>query len=145
MESFDDVKTNLLEERLPSAFDKALLVSKKAETMIYMSIVKCLESFSDVCIDFEENDPVVAFFDKWDSEGHIDGALTYGDIGEGKRRLACSFDLYRIRDTFETINSELFGTISDEYAKKLDDSSKLVISGEEVAQLEKQFKKVNNN
>lgn len=144
MESFKDVKTNLLEERLPSAFDKALLVSKKAETMIYMSIVKCLETFSDICIDFDENDPVVAFFDRWDSEGYIDGALSYGDIGDGKRRLGCSFDLYRIRDTFEIINSDLFGTISDEYGKKLDNSSDLVISSEEVCQLEKQFKKVNN-
>ena len=145
MESFNDVKTNLLEERLPGAFDKALLVSKKAETMIYMSIVKCLESFSDVCIDFDENDPVVAFFDRWDSEGHIDGALSYGEIGDGKRRLGCSFDLYRIRDTFETLNSDLFGTISDEYGKKLDDSSNLAISCEELGQLEKQFKKVNSN
>ena len=145
METFDDVRNNLLEDRLPSAFDKALLVSKKAETMIYMSIVKCLESFSDVCIDFDESDPVVAFFDKWDSQGYIDGALSYGDIGEGKRRLGCSFDLYRIRDTFETLNSDLFGTISDEYGKKLDDSSKLPFSSEEVSQLEKQFKKVNNN
>lgn len=145
METFDDVKTNLLEERLPSAFDKAILVGKKAETMIYMSIVRCLESFSDVCIDFDENDPVVAFFDKWDNDGHIDGALSYGDIGEGKRRLTCSFDLYRIRDTFETINGELFGTISDEFSKRLDDASRLAVSQEEVSQLEKQFKKVNNN
>lgn len=143
METFDDVKTNLLEERLPNAFDRALLVSKKAETMVYMAVVKSLEQFSDVCIDFDENDPVVAFFDKWDSEGHIDGALSYGDIGDGKRRLACIFDLYKIRDTFETINSELFGTISDEYGKKIDDSSKLVISSDEVSQLEKQFQKVN--
>lgn len=141
METFDGAKTNLLDERLPKAFDRALLISKKAETMVYMAVVKCLEQLSDVCIDLDENDPVVAFFDKWDNDGYIDGALSYGDIGDGKRRLACSFDLYRIRDTFETINSELFGTISDEYSKKLDNSS-IGLSVGEVAQIEKQFKKV---
>lgn len=31
-----DVKKELLDERLPVAFDKALMVSKKAETLIYM-------------------------------------------------------------------------------------------------------------
>lgn len=143
IEKFDDINRELLEERLPNAFDNALMVSKKAETMIYMALVKSLEQFSDVAIDIDANDPVCCFLDKWDRDGYIDGALAYGSVGDGKKRLACSFDLYGIRDTFETISTDLFGTISDEYARKLDNADEIKISSIEVSLLEKGFQKVN--
>lgn len=143
IQNFDDANRQLLDERLPRAFDRALLISKKAETVIYMALVRSLEQFSDVAIDFDSSDPICNFLNKWDEEGHIDGALSYGDIGDNKKRLACRFDLYEIRDTFDTLSSDLFGTISDSYGKKLDNAGEIAFSPLEAAELEKGFQKVN--
>lgn len=143
MEKFDDINKGLLEERLPNAYERALRVSKKAESLIYMVLVKSLEELSDVAIDLDASDPVCRFFDNWDNSGYIDGALVYADIEDGKKRLTCRFDLYGIRDTFETLSSDLFGTISGDYSKKLDAAGEMCFSSEEANSLEKGIQKVN--
>lgn len=140
---FDEVNHELLVERLPSAFDKALLISRKAEAIIYMSLVKCLEELSDVVIELENDDPVCAFFNKWNQDGYIDGALSYESNEDGNSRLTCRFDLYDIRDTFETLSTDLFGSIPGDYSKKIDESDVLSISKTEFMSIEEGFQKIN--
>ena len=139
---FDEIDHELLNERLPLAFDKALLISRKAESIIYMSLVKCLEELSDVAIELETDDPVCVFFNKWNQEGYIDGALSY-ESGEDGNKLSCRFDLYDIRDTFDTLSTDLFGSIPGDYSKKIDESDLLSISETEITSIEEGFQKIN--
>lgn len=141
---FNSVIANLLDERIPRAFDEALENNMKAEVTIYIAIAKCLEEHSDVSLEFDENDPVSSFFDSWNRDGYIDGALSYSENEEGKRVLSCRFDLYDIRDTFETINDKLFGTVSSvNYSSKIDDAADVLsFSFSEANAIEEGFQNV---
>lgn len=143
MVKFEDIKSKLLEERLPAAYDAALLVMNKAEFIIYMAIIKSLEEFSDVSIEIDEDDDVCSFFNIWNQEGNIKGALSYKKHEDGNYQLSCEFDLYKIRDTFETLSTDLFGTLPGDYSQKLDDSEKLPFNTFDVGKIENGFQKVN--
>ena len=140
---FCEVNAGLLDEVIPSALDKALRVSRVAESTIYMIIAECLEEFSDIELELEPDNLVCNFFEKWNNDGHINGALSYGKKENGNNVLSCKFDLYEIRDTFETLSSDLFGSIPNDYCKKIDDSDLLSFYYGEKEAIEEGFQKIN--
>lgn len=140
--TFDEIDSNLRTERIPSAFDEALRVSRIAESTIYMIIAKSLEEYSDIELELEQDNLVCKFFERWSNDGYIYGALSYDQKENGNNVLTCSFDLYGIRDAFESLD-ELFGTMgSGTYVKKMDDSDLLPFYDNEIGAIENGFQKV---
>lgn len=134
-----DYESALIEDRLPKAFDRAVNIYKKAQTLVCATVVRCVEELSDVSIELESDNPICKFLDDWGDIGLYDqGSLSFGYNDKGKRELACKFDLYGIRDTLDILGSDLFGTINAaDYDKKLDAVSNISpFSAEEVGRLE---------
>ena len=143
MKKFDEVDSDLLDKRIPKAFDEALRISRIAESTIYMIIAKCLEEYSDIELELESDNRVCNFFEKWNNQGYIYGALSYSQKDDGTNVLSCSFDLDEIKNTFESLSGDLFGSISvAEYTKKIDDSDLLPFNDYEIEAIEKGFQKV---
>lgn len=136
---FDDVKESLINNRLPIAFDNAVKVGKCAEALVYLTLISALEGFSDTFIELEANDPVCGFLENWKNEGYLNGAgaLSYCDTQEGKKVLYCKFDLYDIKESLETIESDLFGTVNSKiYDAKLSEDSRTSLSQDKLRSLE---------
>ena len=69
----------LLDDRLPKAFDRAVNISRKAETLVYAVVVRCVEELSDVSIELESDNPICKFLDIWGDVGLYDqGSLSFG-------------------------------------------------------------------
>ena len=140
-----DYESALLEDRLPKAFDKAVNIYRKAQTLVYATVVRCVEEMSDVSIELESDNPICKFLDIWGDTGLYDqGSLSFGYNDNGKKELTCKFDLYGIRDTLYIIGDDLFGTLNAEhYDKKLDEFSNISpFSAEEVGSMECAIQKV---
>ena len=136
----------LLDDRLPKAFDRAVNISRKAETLVYAVVVRCVEELSDVSIELESDNPICKFLDIWGDVGLYDqGSLSFGYNDKGRKALTCKFDLHGIRDTLAILDSDLFGTLdSDIYDDKLHAISDVCAFSveEEVGKMKKSIQKV---
>lgn len=129
-------KVKYLSGRIGSEFKQAVKDYKESELLIYLMIIECLNKRHDVSVELDSNNPLCTFFEQWNLQKHFDNnAMSFISDTNGKGVLSCQFDLYKLRDLFDEIESEMFGTLDTQYVEDLLDGKNFEITDDRLNEL----------
>lgn len=142
--TYKELQEQYTQVSLPTAWEYATCMEKKAELLVYKVLLECLENLEDVEITFKEGDPICNVIKSWirnENNGFGKNAITLIPVDENEiinqYTLRCVYDIAKLTEDIEVINSDLFGTFDlSQIGEEIIDHD-MVILGSELESISK--------
>lgn len=111
--TYKQSKEYLVNDLVPNAWKTVLENKRNAEILLYKLILKCMQTCSDVSIEFYDN-PIVKVIRSWIADDTNDlgtNAIYLHETETGTVIVGCYFDISKLREDLEVLATDLFGTI----------------------------------